>query len=164
VLWPVSCLKKGKRTLKFENSDFQRNCAAYSCKTMILGGTKNNKDNLEQDGLLAEGSISRASSTNSVPQDQEATAKQFGKELNKSIHVIVENVPGLVDVPPLALDPPPIPLPIQQLQLKAMKSKAVEQIQVMLQKRRYLVYIVNKSDIYFITSTRLFIILLQISH
>lgn len=66
-------------------------------------------------------------------------------DLRKSIGIIVETSPGVM--PPLNLDPtsiaaalPPVveevPPPIQAVQVKAMKSKAVAQIQDLLSKRR----------------------------
>ena len=85
----------------------------------------------ESQELLQEGD-SRNSSSSSVPNDQVE-----GYEL-RDIGIIVEAGPSGInaDAPPLVLDPPTVPASIQAVQIKAMKSKAVEQIQAMLRKRR----------------------------
>lgn len=87
----------------------------------------------------SEATKQRKSQTNSPVQHKQSPSL-------KSIGIIVEETPGvpqILPLPPLSLDPaaPPtpaveVPPPIQAVQVKAMKSKAVEQIQALLLKRR----------------------------
>lgn len=72
--------------------------------------------------------------------------KSQTQDLRKSIGIIVETSPGIPPImPSLNLDPATVltapaitevPQPIQAVQVKAMKSKAVEQVQDLLKKRR----------------------------
>lgn len=98
------------------------------------------EDEKEMDSLLLqeeEEAVSRQSSSNSISSLNKEKKEKSEYDLSKKIGIVVDNgTNNITDVPPLALDPRPLPAPIQQLELKAMKSKAVEQIQTMLQKRR----------------------------